>query len=680
MESKLMLARNKTLVISILISGFIVGCGNDSKPKTVKPLIIKPAEPTAKEVREYITTQVGDLNTLKVPATNDAIPLPPVAENKREYIKTTEAKRYLGKQLFHDPVRTVRMDPNLGGVEEAKQTGSCGSCHFGAVGSKAGTQINFNVGGEGLGYWDENGNFTPRRRARMNILTILRSEALHDNDQRVDQLPTLTDVFENEDGERTVGLPSIAGLPNVGTLVQSGRFDAVDSVGRNAPSIVGSAFNNRLLGGGLAGEPRGKGFAINPFEDPAQENMTLLLLDAHRMLEAQPAVLQQIPGYVHLFRKAFPTDSALADQAQLDGDSDYLNLLVNDQTVFRATATFIRTVVTRNTPWDRFLAGDDAALTPPQLRGAKLFFTSASDNKGGAGCMSCHNGPMLNKQANDPDISGVGELVEENFFNLGLADHPLQILNAQLRNNPEYRDEGRMEVTGKQEDAHKFRTTTLRQLKDSRVFFHNGGLTSIRKVVEYFNNGIPEDPVTGTASSLSREFTHPRGIGSEAGLGLNDNEIDDIVVFLNEALHDEAFIAYDPTSTTDTFQLNEKDFTYSKYRPALSNLGVRDGFVISGMAENNNDPLTRRDRGMEFLDVSDNTAVSLLHRTSGDVTQTDTIRIANTSEQVIDTHLLVIVENLPDDVVLENEYGKTEEESISVSKALLGKWRDRTRQ
>ena len=105
-----------------------------------------------------------------------------------------------------------------------------------------------------------------------------------------------------------------------------------------------------------------------------------------------------------------------------------LNLLINDITVLRATATFLRTTVTRNTPWDRFLAGNNNALTPAQRRGARLFFTSA--RSGGAGCYSCHSGPMLNKQVNDPDVAGVGQFVEENFYNLGLADHPLQALNA----------------------------------------------------------------------------------------------------------------------------------------------------------------------------------------------------------------------------------------------------------
>ena len=167
--------------------------------------------------------------------------------------------------------------------------------------------------------------------------------------------------------------------------------------------MIGFAFNNRLLQGGFAGEPDSSPGALNPFGTTAGENVALLLLDAHRMLEFQSAELQKIPAFVKLFRDAFPEEAAQADAAK------DMNLLINDQTVLRATATFMRTVVTRNTPWDRFLAGENGALTVGQRRGAGLFFTAAGN--GGAGCFSCHSGPMLNKQVNDPDVPGAGQFV-----------------------------------------------------------------------------------------------------------------------------------------------------------------------------------------------------------------------------------------------------------------------------
>ena len=81
-------------------------------------------------------------------------------------------------------------DPNVQAIVAAtKQTGSCGSCHIGEAAGKAGQQLNFNVGAEGRGYTDENGNFFPRRRPQ-SILTKLRTAPIFPGDALVDALPT----------------------------------------------------------------------------------------------------------------------------------------------------------------------------------------------------------------------------------------------------------------------------------------------------------------------------------------------------------------------------------------------------------------------------------------------------------------------------------------------------------
>jgi cytochrome c peroxidase len=550
-------------------------------------------------LRDLIGAQVGGIDKLKVPATLAALPgaqLPDGTDaSSNPRYEMTEAKRYLGKQIFHDPVRTARIVPEFGGVPATSQTGSCGSCHQGESASKAGTLLNFNVGGQGRGYTDAEGKFIPRRRPDVAILPKLRDTPLFPGDALVDSLPTLTDVY----AIAGVSTPARGRrLPDPGALIATGRLDALDSVGRNAPGILGAAFNNRLLLGGFAGELDSIAGALNPFNDPAQENITLLLLDAHRALEAQSAVLQTFPAYRKLFTEAFPAEAA---QAAAAGD---LNILINDDTVFRATATFLRSSVTRNTPFDRFINGDDKALTAAQRRGARLFFTSAANGQGGAGCVSCHSGPMLNKQVNDPDVAGVGKFVEENFHNLGLNDHPVQALNRAARNDPTFMDDGRREITGKDSDAFKFRTVTMRQLKDAKTFMHSGEFTKVRDVVEYFNAGVPRNAKSGAAPTLSTRFTNPRGAGYPAGLGLSAQQVDDLTDFLENALYDEAFVKFDPRFPLTMLQLSPVDNLYSVYRPDLAALGARDGFPISGLAEDNNDALSRRDAGLEFLDVT----------------------------------------------------------------------------
>src|SRR5262245_24788718 len=614
------------------------------------------------QLRRFIDQQVGGIARLMVPAHDADLPQPRLADGRPDpFFQITEAKRYLGKQLFHDPVRMVRIRPEFGGVLATRQTATCASCHMGEAASKAGTLLNFAAGGEGRHYTDADGTFIPRRRPRTDLLPRLRQTPLFPGDAMVDELPTLTDVYERAAGSPARGRK----LPDPGRLLRTGRLDALDSVARNAPGVIGAAYNNRLLMGGFAGEPDEAPGGLNPFGHPAQENVALLLIDAHRMLEDQSAELQKFDRYVKLFRDAFPEEAKQADAAR------NLDLLINDLTVVRATATFLRTTVTRDTSWDRFLAGDLNALTSAQRRGARLFFTSA--RSGGAGCYTCHSGPMLNKQVNDPDVAGVGQFVDENFYNLGLTDHPLQALNVVGRNDPGFRDDGRREITARDSDAFKFRVLTLRQLKDARFFFHNGSFTSVKDVVRYFNAGAPQDPQAAAAGTLTARFTNPRGPGSPRGLGLTDDQLDDLADFIENGLYDPAFVHFDPDSPDEMFELSPPDFLYSIYRPDLAALGATDGRPLSGLPQDNNDPLSRRDMGLEFLDVTSrlNIAMVSLRRTDdadgggNDAEQNRggeeqrVYRITNNGTSPVDTHLLVIASGLPSEIEMTNASGFT---------------------
>lgn len=599
------------------------------------------------QLRRFIDQQVGGIEKLMVPEHDADVPQPRLANGSPDpRFRTTEAKRYLGKMLFFDPVRTARILPEFGGILAARQTASCGSCHMGEAAGKAGTLLNFAVGGEGRGYTDASGNFIPRRRPRPE-LPRLRQSPLFAGDALVDELPTLTDIYE-----LALGSPARARkLPPPGRLLRTGRLDALDSVARNAPSVIGAAFNNRLLLGGFAGEPDSSPGGLNPFDFTAVESVALLLLDAHRMLDFQSAELQKFKTYQKLFRDAFPEEAAQADAA--GGD---LNLLINDVTVLRATATFLRTSVTRNTPWDRFLAGENGALTAGQRRGARLFFTAASE--GGAGCYSCHSGPMLNKQVNDPDAAGAGQFVEENFYNLGLADHPLQALNILARKDPSFRDDGRREITARDSDAFKFRVLTLRQLRDGKFFFHNGSFTSVQDVVEYFNAGLPQDAGAAAAGTLTPRFTNPRGPGSPVGLGLNEDQVKNLTDFLENGLYDPGFVRFDPDSTTKTLEPNERDLTYSIFRPDLAALGARDGWMPSGRPRSNDDALSRRDMGLEFLDLTGLVDAARVQSNSiAGGRQEDVYRITNNTSSIVDTHLLMVTGGISSQARMENASG-----------------------
>jgi hypothetical protein len=649
------------------------------------------------QLRELIAAQVGGLDKLKVPDDDASIPLPPDDPTRPGRYRTTEAKRYLGKLLFHDPVRTARININqnvnppivageprdlpegtaFGGtvrasnakvsqiVESTRSTASCGSCHLGEAAGKAGAVLNFAVGGEGRGYTDENGNYVIRRRPQKALIpresAYLPDVELFEGDTGVDALPTLTDIYRL-DGLELVATPARQKAePLAEAILATGRLDQLDSVGRQSPSMIGFAFNNRLLFGGFAGESNELPGGLNPLGDPAQENLTLLLLDAHRMLDFESAELKEIPTFVELFRQAFPEEAQAYDACrEADASAsceEELGMLVNDETVLRATATFLRTAVTRNTPFDHFLAGR-GTLTERQRRGAELFFTPAQ--KGGAGCFSCHSGPMLNKQPDDPDVAGIGEFVEENFFNLGIGDHPLQALNALRRGRleldrkgnplPHGEDTGRQEITQNADQAYKFRSLTLRQLRDARTFFHNGSFTSVRDVVSYFNDGVPQDrKFAGQADTLEPRFTNPRGGRAPRGLGLRPDQVDALTDFLENGLYDPDFAR--------EFQPTEADLAYSKNHPELSALGAKDGQLLSGRAIDNDDPLSRRDQGLEFLDVTEQVRVERRDSSQAGRKTEEVYRLTNISDSLVDTHLLVVVRGLPSSVRLENASG-----------------------
>lgn len=678
------------------------GCQDDLQEESSERLVESATgqlRQSPDRLRELIARQVGGLSKLMVPPDDQAIPLPPEDPSRKGRYKTTEAKRYLGKLLFHDPVRTNRINVNtnvnppirageprdlpsgtaFGGtvsdthpsvqavVDATKSTGSCGSCHLGEAAGKAGSVLNFNVGGEGRGYTDEAGRFIVRRRPQQTLIPraseFLPGIKLFEGDTGVDSLPTLTDIYR-VGGALEVTTPARQKAdPLADALLATGRLDQLDSVGRQSPSMVGFAFNNRLLFGGFAGESNSLPGGLNPLNDPAHENLTLLLLDAHRMLDSESRVLQTLPTFVELFRQAFPEEAEDYTMCKAATPSavcqDGLNKLVNDDTVLRATATFLRTAVTRNTPFDQFLAGEDA-LTPRQQFGAELFFTEAK--VGGAGCFSCHSGPMLNKQPNDPDVTGIGQFVEENFFNIGIGDHPVQALNALRRGHLQFdaqgrplahgEDTGRQEITHNPEHAYKFRSLTLRQLKDARTFFHNGSFTSVGDVVRYFNEGIPQDEqFAGKAATLEARFTHPRGNEAPRGLGLCEDQLVALTDFLENGLYDPSFV--------ESFQPNEADLAYSKYRPELAALGAKDGQMLSGRAIDNDDPLSRRDQGLEFLDVTQKVSVVPVGSAGSRVGGQHGYVLTNTSDSVVDTHLLIIVRGLPAGTQLRNASGTT---------------------
>ncbi len=144
-----------------------------------------------------------------------------------------------------------------------------------------------------------------------------------------------------------------------------------------------------------------------------------------------------IPGYVDAFKRAFPD---AADPVTYDN-------------VARAIAQFEATLITPDAPFDRWLKGDDAALSPAQLQGLALFIEK--------GCAGCHSGVNLGGTS---------------YARFGVAQSP----SAELLPPDDW---GRATVTKKVEDKYVFKVPNLRNVELTAPYFHSGGTDDLKEAV-----------------------------------------------------------------------------------------------------------------------------------------------------------------------------------------------------
>ncbi len=212
-------------------------------------------------------------------------------------------------------------------------------------------------------------------------------------------------------------------------------------------------------------------------------------------LDSVLARLRAIPEYETRFRMAFPQEAQQVDNGSRSSTID-------SSTYVRAIAAFERELVTRNSAYDRYVMGDDDALTEQQLMGLELFFTKAK-------CGECHSGPMFSDFGFEP----IGVPQEGTGKSVIVGD-----------------DTGREEFTHDPADRYAFRTPTLRNIELTPPYMHDGVFESLEEVLEFYDDGaLPRHPAI-TADMLADEVREP--------LNLEEEEIDAIVAFL-KALTDD---------------------------------------------------------------------------------------------------------------------------------------------
>jgi len=187
--------------------------------------------------------------------------------------------------------------------------------------------------------------------------------------------------------------------------------------GRNAPTTLNSGFLRVQFWDGRA---------------PTLEEQAKGPIQAHVEMNSTPEIvvrrLKAIPEYVELFRKAFP------------GEKDPVTF----ENVVKAIAAFERTLNTPNSPFQRYLLGEEGALTKEQKEGMALFVKY--------GCIACHNGPVLSD----------GRFHKFKWNN----------------------DLGRYRVTKNPVDKYKFRTPQLLNVGVTAPYFHDGSVNSLEEAVK----------------------------------------------------------------------------------------------------------------------------------------------------------------------------------------------------
>lgn len=229
------------------------------------------------------------------------------------------------------------------------------------------------------------------------------------------------------------------------------------------------------------------------------ETQAIAGLSVHRMLEDTSNV-SDLANYKELFDAAFPNLSEAERYNRVPAGL--------------AIAAYERTLLANEAPFQKWLHGEKDAMNALEKEGALVFF-------GKAGCGNCHTGPALNSME---------------FHAIGLADLmdcPEEVLLTSV-NAPEHL--GRGGFTNRAEDMFKFKVPQLYNLKDSPFYGHGGTLRSIRDVVEYKNEAVPEK-IAIPAAQLSDEFVP---------LDLTNREIDALVAFIENALYDPNLSRYEP--------------------------------------------------------------------------------------------------------------------------------------
>lgn len=228
---------------------------------------------------------------------------------------------------------------------------------------------------------------------------------------------------------------------------------------RHTPHLYNLAWNTALLWDGRAASLEEQ--VLGPIANCREMSMPL-----DRLI----GKLEQVPAYRVAFAEVYP------------------DVGITPETVARAIAAFERTLISDNSPFDRYVKGDKSAMSAAAIRGMKLF-------EGKAKCTGCHSGPNF---------------TNESFHNLGLGDE----------------DPARAAIVNDETLRGAFKTPGLRNVLLTAPYMHDGSLPTLEAVVQFYNAGERK-------SAATSDLIEP--------LHLSEADIFDLIAFLG-ALTDPVIV------------------------------------------------------------------------------------------------------------------------------------------
>ncbi len=283
---------------------------------------------------------------------------------------------------------------------------------------------------------------------------------------------------------------------------------------RNTPTVLNAAYNEWQLWDGRSETMWAQALFALEGEDEMAGTRTQYahVINQHYKSEYE-AVFGALPDFEDIAR--FPDDGKPGDPA-FDAISAADQIAIN--TIFsnigKAVEAYQRLLITPDAPFDRYVAGDENAISPEAKHGLKIFI-------GKGGCVDCHNTPRFTDNMFH-NIGVPSGLVEDKGRFQGIPKLLANMFNsAGIYSDSKAASEEMLDVMeAKPEDQGAFRTPTLRNVALTAPYFHTGEFSTLLSVIEFKNAGGYTTAFPGMAAVPI------------APLGLSEQEQSDLVELL----------------------------------------------------------------------------------------------------------------------------------------------------